>query len=313
MGIKYAHTYTYCIKNLTIDNIFTIASQRLKIKNQLALSLRTIPSIDVDCSWIIRGFCKGHLECRVRQLINLSLSFVKAGFNVNLVCDGPERHHSKRATTQRQADVSKRRLEIIVYKAELMMLTTRRRSTDSIEERNSIKEEENLLQTKIRKIELFLQRSSINIGEDFIIRLNEAVNALTINNITVCTALFQADAVMASNIIKNESDVILTSDSDQAAILGEHCLCIKNFKITEVRQQVLVEEIEIFFAFKKTMEECLEILHFPYDTPKIVPARYPVFDNITCYRLTNRRLEQTTWALTRWAINYHTNATRGQA
>jgi hypothetical protein len=30
-------------------------------------------------------------------------------------------------------------------------------------------------------------------------------------------------------------------------------------------------------------------------------------------RLTNRRLEQTTWALTRWAINYHTNATRGQA
>jgi hypothetical protein len=29
--------------------------------------------------------------------------------------------------------------------------------------------------------------------------------------------------------------------------------------------------------------------------------------------LTNCRLEQTTWALTRWAINYHTNATRGQA
>jgi hypothetical protein len=34
---------------------------------------------------------------------------------------------------------------------------------------------------------------------------------------------------------------------------------------------------------------------------------------MTQTQLTNRRLEQTTWALTRWAINYHTNATRGQA
>jgi hypothetical protein len=33
----------------------------------------------------------------------------------------------------------------------------------------------------------------------------------------------------------------------------------------------------------------------------------------TTVNLTNVCTEQTIWALTRWAINYHTNATRGQA
>jgi hypothetical protein len=30
MGIKYAHRYTYSIKNLSIDSIYSIASERLK-------------------------------------------------------------------------------------------------------------------------------------------------------------------------------------------------------------------------------------------------------------------------------------------
>ena len=30
MGIKYAHRYTHAIKNLSIDNIFSIACDRLK-------------------------------------------------------------------------------------------------------------------------------------------------------------------------------------------------------------------------------------------------------------------------------------------
>jgi hypothetical protein len=69
-----------------------------------ALCLRSKPVIDVDCSWIIRGFCRGDIDCRVRQLINISLNLVEVGFDVNLVCDGEKRHHSKRAMVQRQAE-----------------------------------------------------------------------------------------------------------------------------------------------------------------------------------------------------------------
>jgi hypothetical protein len=124
------------------------------------------------------------------------------------------------------------------------MLVNERRSTDSIEERNRIREQEMILLTKIRSIEKFLQRTSVDIGEYFILKLNESVNALTVTNITVCTALFQADAVMASNILKYNADVILTSDSDQAAILGEACICIKQFKLNDHKQTICCCKME---------------------------------------------------------------------
>jgi hypothetical protein len=107
MGIKYAHKYTHTIKSLTIDNLFTIASQLLKKKNSDAVCLRSSPTIDVDCSWVVRGFFKGDNDSRVRQLINFSIYLAQVGFHVNLVCDGAIRHHSKRATIQRQSEAQK--------------------------------------------------------------------------------------------------------------------------------------------------------------------------------------------------------------
>jgi hypothetical protein len=81
------------------------------------------------------------------------------------------------------------------------------------------------------------------------------------------------------------SDIILTSDSDQAAILGAQCICIKNFKVNEKKQQITLEEFEIFFAFEQTIHECLEILHIPLESEKVVMSKCPIFDGIHCYRL----------------------------
>jgi hypothetical protein len=80
------------------------------------------------------------------MLINIAVCFVKKGFTVNLVCDGKDRHHSKRATIQRQLDAQKKRLQLIIAKSEIMLLSNNRRNTDRLEERNTLMDEEKELQ-----------------------------------------------------------------------------------------------------------------------------------------------------------------------
>jgi hypothetical protein len=63
MGITYSHRYTYCVKNLSMDNIFCVASILLKNKINNNLCQRTKPSIDIDCSWIVRGYGRGDDDC----------------------------------------------------------------------------------------------------------------------------------------------------------------------------------------------------------------------------------------------------------
>jgi hypothetical protein len=127
---------------------------------------------------------------------------------------------------------------------------------------------------------------SVDIGEYFIIQLKESVAALTkYNKITVLTALFQADSVMAYNVISKNSEMILTADSDQAAILGEECMCIKNFKINKKRQQICLDEFELFFANKCVLNKTLESIHLPIDSENIKNAKFPVFDEIGSSRV----------------------------
>jgi hypothetical protein len=167
-----------------------------------------------------------------------------------------------------------------------MLLSNNRRQTDSIDKRNKMLEEEKELQTKIKSLEIFLQRTLVDIGEEFPIKVHEAIMSLTnTTKIIVTTALFQADAVMASNIINNKSEILLTSDSDQAAILGPKCISIKNFKIKETIDQTIIENIEIFVANKNVMEETISMLYLPNDSEKLVNARYPVFDDVDCPRV----------------------------
>jgi hypothetical protein len=54
--------------------------------------------------------------------------------------------------------------------------------------------------------------------------------------------MVQADAVMAADIINKSCDILFTSDSDQAAILGQSCICIKNFKISEKKKKTINQQ-----------------------------------------------------------------------
>jgi hypothetical protein len=144
MGIKYAHAYSYVIKDLDIDHIYHIACNRMQQHN---INDRT-PTIDIDASWVARGKGSNAGRSRVEYLVSFALTFAKVGFSVMLVFDGNMRHHSKRATIQQQSEQQRNRIEIIIKKSELMSIAEERRKTDSIELRNKLNEQEAAIQKK---------------------------------------------------------------------------------------------------------------------------------------------------------------------
>jgi hypothetical protein len=148
-----AHSYTYSIKNLSIDHLYIIACERLKQNQNITDdNKRSSPCIDVDVSWIIRGIAKGNIDDRIEYILKLSSTFTKAGFLVHLVCDGVYCHHSKHAMIHRITDAQRKKLDVIVKKSQLMLLLQQRQDTDSISERNDIQQTEKILRAKIRSL-----------------------------------------------------------------------------------------------------------------------------------------------------------------
>jgi hypothetical protein len=104
-----------------------------------------------------------------------------------------------------------------------------------------------------------------------------------VRTVVPSNAKFQADSAMSERIMSWKTDVLLTSDSDQAALLGEECLCVKNFKFRDNRQGSTLEDIEIFTAYKSTIETVAKYINLPSE--KINVAKYPVFDGMHCCKL----------------------------
>jgi hypothetical protein len=100
----------------------------------------------------------------------------------------------------------------------------------------------------------------------------------------MCQALFQADSVMSYRMQNQLTDIIITSDSDQAALLGPECVSIKDFRFIQGKKAA-IKDIQIFVANEKTLQNISALLHIPFTSPKIVKAKYPVFDTVMCPRL----------------------------
>jgi hypothetical protein len=101
--------------------------------------------------------------------------------------------------------------------------------------------------------------------------------------IKVCQAKFQADSALSEKMMSWKSDILMTSDPDQAALLGEECQCIKSFVFKDSRQGSTLDDIEIFTAFKSTIETVTKYINFPLDKIKI--AKFPVFDEMYCCKM----------------------------
>jgi hypothetical protein len=96
-------------------------------------------------------------------------------------------------------------------------------------------------------------------------------------SISTCQAVFQADYVMSARMVNHETDILVTSDSDQAAILGNECVSVKSYKFKNCKKPT-IEDCQIFVATRKTLDEVLLYLNLPKESEKIIPAKFPVFD-----------------------------------
>jgi hypothetical protein len=90
MGINNAHKLTFSISKIDVGQLVTIGNARLKEKQTSSPTFRRlIPSVDVDCSWVVRRQHRtAKYRARVGFLTRLSLALARAGFSVMLVCDG---------------------------------------------------------------------------------------------------------------------------------------------------------------------------------------------------------------------------------
>jgi hypothetical protein len=229
MGIKYAHQLTYGINQLSLKDLYKVAMKRMPVDNQNRCT-RQRPSIDIDCSLLIRTRGNNNIGLNTKYLLDFCRVHQLEGFDVMVVFDGNHRHHSKRSTIQRQSENDRKRIELIINKSILMHIVQQRRLLDSIEERDKLLEEEVEVK-KIRTIERCLQQTTIDVGDTLYKSFNSALQKRTNNdNICSCQAVFQVDSVMAGRVVSGQTDILVTSDSYQAALLGERCVCIKKFK-----------------------------------------------------------------------------------
>jgi hypothetical protein len=96
MGLKHAHAYTNSINKLSLKNIYDIALKRIPVDDDNK-PIRERPSIDIDCSLLIR--CRGipNIVSNTQFLIKFCSVLQDIGFGEMVVFDGITRHHSKRS------------------------------------------------------------------------------------------------------------------------------------------------------------------------------------------------------------------------
>jgi hypothetical protein len=165
MGLKYAHIYTHCIKDLSLKQIYEIASHRMN--NNVSNGTRQ-PTIDVDCSWVVRSkpnICNS-VDTNTMYIVSFAQALSSIGFSVMLVFDGSQRHHSKRATIQRRAECHRNKIELILKKVDLINATEDCRHSQSVEERSTLEKEQHDLKRQITTLENAVQRNLIDVGDD---------------------------------------------------------------------------------------------------------------------------------------------------
>jgi hypothetical protein len=289
MGINGSHKLlTYWLTDVTIKELFSIATIRCELALESGIERSRKPTIDVDISWVYRrSSCAG--KDALEHTFKICLELVKEGFLVELICDGSKRHYTKRATIARQVKQYKSQLNIFEKRAELMQLAERRRLTDSLKERESYEAEEKSLSNSIKRMENIFQAESVDVGQCLYDDLQDAIALLSDDMIgesggymTCYQAKYQADSAIAYRAIHGISDVVLMNDSDLAAHVGNHCLGIKDFRFIETSTGNSLREMQLFSPSYDTIRNIAKEIGVDVDKTKhrIRKPEFPVFENI---------------------------------
>jgi hypothetical protein len=292
MGIARGHSLLYSISNVTFFNICRIARERAKLSKQIVAGRSQNPVLDIDASWLLfvtNPVC----SIQVQKIIEICLVFAKVGFDVVLICDGNNRHFSKRATTDRVFNKQKGNTNLYLHQCQYSRLIDKFNKDDtSNEEKDLILKETDILRKKIRTVEKQVTSQQYDSGDVFFKSLTEHISELTINDyggndgsITAVQAEFQADSVIASRTIKRYNDIVLCSDSDQAALCGHRCLSIKSFVYKKKNNNITLEPFKIFTTMYDNIKDIGSIIDLSLASESIKKPVYPLFDNLLCEKI----------------------------
>jgi hypothetical protein len=274
MGVAGAHALTYCLKDISLECLFSMA---VFLFNQKVHQSNRRPTLYVDASWIVRS-CT--CEARTSYLIRLCCMFVAVGFRVVIVCDGPTRHHSKRSTLKRIAETYKSRICLHRNNSFLMSLLASKNSSDSVAERSQLDAAIKVVGQKITTLQNKVRRSEIEVGTNVFTSIQDELSLLNYDNnlLSVVQADFQADSTMAGSLVCNDAEMVLTADSDLAALLGDKCVGVKKFIYVDRAKNKQVKGLEVFSADLKTIQVLCDRFNVPITD--LVLAKRPVFEGI---------------------------------
>ena len=251
MGIKHAHKLTHAVEALSLGNVEVIARHRFSVNrlqhnDTISTPRLNQPTLDIDVSWLYRSRNSITEENRVTYIFNICLQFTQIGISVVLVCDGDQRHHSKRATIERRSKMYNNSIKGYVTRSKLMCISKERLLAANNTIKQQLLEEEKKLSMQIKSLEKADQASKIDVGHEFYLSLCAYVDGIPNKDfgnkgarIYVIKAYFQADSSLAYRLINNISDMSFCNNSDLAMLTGKKCLSIKNFKIQNKKFVIL--------------------------------------------------------------------------
>ena len=200
--------------------------------------------------------------------------------DVVIVCDGNNRHHSKRVSCKRRAEAEKQNIRLIIARAELQSLLSTQDDTSPIERANLIA----AMQKKIRGLENALKRQ---LPTDFDQKLKAFVDGYKSEekgNITMEIAPTQADPCLAKMAVDGEIDAIISGDSDFAVYVGPGgCNGMADIMLKDVKLSMIKEPVQSckLYTGQKAVADQIEAIlqpkidRSPFDNGRV--PQYPLF------------------------------------
>ena len=201
--------------------------------------------IDVDCSWIACLVGRGKQPKEIAFAIaKFLVTLAQAGgFIVSPILDGDSRHHSKRATTSRNAKYEQNRIGAIQARFKALAISSKINNGQASE---NDREELCKLNTKAEKLEKYSAVHLTNTFEsDLRCSLEEMSASLEHESggyvSEIRKAILQADYVIAYRSLNKMNHIICSKDTNFAALIGKDCLLLRGWKLKSNGRKKVVQ------------------------------------------------------------------------
>jgi hypothetical protein len=150
----------------------------------------------------------------------------------------------------------------------MMSLIAKKTASDSVTEKDELDSAIKVVAAKNVKLQSKIKRNSVDVGNIGFNAIREEVNKANVSDvlITVIQSEFQADSTLAASNNNNESEMILSADSDLAALLGAKCISIKSFTFWDCFKKTLKDlDIDESHTFSRIPKTTIDINSKPTD------------------------------------------------